>query len=141
MATIVFTSGPLPREAAGTLRTRLAAAHREQPFSALDPRRAARRAATIAEELGLRPTIFRGGLDLEGSEVDHVWVDLEGRVIDLAFPLFVPDFVTLLRRYVAGDADVEDLAVAAAPAGVDQRVLGTFPSPLRYRGAPVWSQR
>lgn len=142
MATIAFQSGPLPRAAAAEeLRCRLHDAHTAQPFSTMDPRNAAHRAADIAEGLGFEVTMYRGGLDLDGSEIDHVWVDLQGRVIDVAFPLFVPDFVSLLRGYVAGDVELDELAVAAEPAGVDLRVLGTFPARVRYRGAPVWSQR
>ena len=141
MAPIAFQSRPLPGEVSPPLRRRLVQAHGSQPFSADDPREAARRAATIAEELGLSVTVYRGALDLAGSEVDHVWVDLNGHVIDVAFPLFVPTFVDGLRRYVVGDIEAAELAAIAASAGVDQRVLGEFPAPLRYRGEPVWSAR
>lgn len=141
MAPIAFQSRPLPGAVSPPLRSRLAQAHGTQPFSADDPRDAARRAVGIAEDLGLEVTVYRGALDLAGAEVDHVWVNLEGHVIDVAFPLFVPAFVEGLRRYVVGDLEVSELAVLAASAGVDQRVLGEFPSPLRYRGEPVWSAR
>ena len=140
MAPTAFRSRPLPR-AVSPLRLRLDEAHREAPFEAVDPREAARRAVKIAESLGLEATVCRGALDLQGSEVDHVWVDVDGCVIDVAFPLFVPRFVDVLRRFVVGDAETADLAEAAAPAGLEQRVLGEFPSPLRYRGEPVWTAR
>jgi hypothetical protein len=141
MAPIAFSSRPLPGAVSPPLRKRLSQAHGSTPFSALDPRDAARRTATIAEALGLEATVYRGALDLHGSEVDHVWVELDGCVVDVAFPLFIPDFVTALRRFVAGDAEAADLDVVASAAGLDHRVLGEFPKPLRYRGEPVWSAR
>ncbi|MPZ73040.1 MAG: hypothetical protein GEU74_07380 [Nitriliruptorales bacterium] len=141
MAPIAFRSQPLPRAASSALRERLSQAHRDDPFSALDPRHAARRTTGIAEDLGLEVMLYRGALDLLGSEIDHVWVDFQGRVIDVAFPLFLPSFVQVLRDYVVGDADAADLDVAASGAGLDERVLGEFPRPLRYRGEPVWSAR
>ena len=141
MATIAFQSQPLPRRVAAALRARLGDAHTSQPFDALDPRQAVRRVVSIAQELGLTPTVVRGGLDLNGTEVDHIWLDVEGRVIDVAFPLFVPSFVVSLRQWVTGEIEGDELAAVAAKAGVEQRVLGEFPSPLRYRGQPVWSSR
>ena len=140
MAPIAFSSRPLP-ETISPLRSRLDEAHRSSPFSAVDPRDAARRTADIAEALGLEATMCRGALDLAGSEIDHVWVDVDGCVIDVAFPLFVPSFIAVLRRFVAGDADGSDLDAAAGSTGLEQRVLGEFPPPLRYRGEPVWSAR
>ena len=141
MASIAFQSQPLPKRVADALRTRLREAHVRQPFDALDPRQGARRVASIAEALGLTPTVVRGGLDLEGTEVDHLWLDVEGRVVDVAFPLFLPSFVVSLRQWVTGEIEGDQLAAVAADAGVEQRVLGEFPSPLRYRGQPVWSAR
>jgi hypothetical protein len=141
MAAIAFQSRPLPDRVATALQQRLGDAHSRQPFSALDPRRAARRVSTIAEQMGLSPTVVRGALDLDGTEVDHLWLDVEGRVVDVAFPLFVPSFVAVLRQWVIGEADGEQLAGAAEDATLEQRVLGEFPPPLRYRGAPVWSAR
>lgn len=141
MAPIAFRSQPLPRAASSVLRERLRRAHHQEPFSALDPRQAARRTSGIAEDLGLEVTLYRGALDLLGSEVDHVWIDFQGRVIDVAFPLFLPTFVQVLRDYVVGEAEATDLDVAASGAGLDERVLGEFPRPLRYRGEPVWSAR
>lgn len=141
MATIAFESKPLPPRMADVLQSRLREAHGDQPFNALDARAAAGRVASITEGLGLTSTVVRGCLDLEGSEVDHLWLDVEGRVVDVAFPLFVPSFVSLLRRWVSGEVEGEQLAAVAAAAGLDQRVLGEFPSPLRYRGEPVWSAR
>jgi len=149
-----FTSRPLPLALDTALRERLVAAHAQSPFSPLDARKAARRAARIAGQVGLSATVFRGGLDLRGVEVDHVWLaavfppgrvaDLQGDgpfVLDAAFPLFSSDFVAALRRYVAGDGTREDLAGAAEDSPVDERVLGVFPSPMRYLGVPVWTER
>lgn len=140
MASVAFRSRPLP-PAVKPLRDRLHRAHVTEPFSAVDPRSAARRAADIAESIGLQATVYRGALDLRGSEVDHVWVELDDRVVDVAFPLFIPAFVDTLRRFVVGDAEAADLDVAAESAGLELRVLGEFPAPLRYRGEPVWSSR
>jgi hypothetical protein len=99
-------------------------------------------------------TVYRGGLDLRGVEIDHVWLaathpdpcapDPQLRtpfVVDVAFPLFVDHFVEVLRRFVAGDATAAELDRAAAGAGVRQRVVGLFPAPVRYLGVPVWSAR
>lgn len=141
METTRFRSQPLPLALGRELRTRIALLHREDPLSAVDARATVRRVAAVAEELGLSTTVYRGGLDLHGWEVDHVWLDVDGRVIDAAFPLFVDRFVDVLRWFVAGDASADDLAVAAADAGVDERVLGVFPSTTGYLGRPVWSQR
>ena len=138
---MAFQSRPLPKRVAAALRARLRDAHGSQPFDALDPRHAARRVVDIAADLGLEPTVVRGSLDLDGTEVDHLWLDVEGRVVDVAFPLFVPTFVLSLRRWVTGDIEGEQLAAVAAGAGVEQRVLGEFPAPVRYRGQPVWTSR
>ncbi len=141
MRTVAFRSQPLPAPTARALRVRLVDEHGREPFSALDARGCVRRVAAIAEELGLRSTVYRGGLDLRGSEVDHLWLDVSGRVVDVAYPLFVEEFVAVLRGYVAGDAGPGDIASAAALAGVDERVVGEFPAALAYRGTPVWSAR
>ncbi|MEX2620621.1 MAG: hypothetical protein WD250_10410 [Egibacteraceae bacterium] len=139
MSVTRFHSQPLPRELDRELRRRLVAAHREDPL-AVDARRTVRRVAALAADLGMAVTVYRGGLDLHGSEVDHVWLDVDGRVIDAAFPLFVDRFVEVLRRFVAGDASAEELAAAAAGASVEERVLGLFPTRTGYLGRPVWSQ-
>jgi hypothetical protein len=143
--TTVFAPRPLPAPLAEQITARLAAAHAAEPFATSDPRPTVQRVAALLGELGATATAYRGGLDLAGSEVDHVWLRVEGDggpcVVDLAFPLHDPDFVDLLRRYVAGDAGAEALDRAGCAVGVEARVLGTFPHPLRYLGAPVWSAR
>lgn len=137
-----FRSQPLPSPFDGLLRRRLAAVHRADPLSAIDPRATVRRVAAVAEDIGgLHVTVYRGGLDLGGSEVDHVWLDVEGRVVDAAFPLFVDEFVDVLRRFVAGDASGDDLDAVAVHASLEERVLGLFPVTAGYRGQPVWAHR
>jgi len=141
VAHTIFASAPLPPSLAGALRARLAASHAQRPFSPLDAREAARRCAAILTDLGVRAVVYRGGLDLRGAEIDHLWVAVDGAVVlDAAFPLHSPAFVEVLRRFVAGDAEPQELD-AAAPDGLDARVLGVIPTPMSYRGAPVWSAR
>jgi hypothetical protein len=130
------------------LAARVSAAHAAMPFTPLDPRGAVRRVAALLDDLALRSTVFRGGLDLRGAEVDHVWLAVAGEaedgppwVVDLAFPLFDDAFVAVLRRFVAGDAEAAELDAAGLAAGIEARVIGSFPDPMRYRGRPVWSER
>ena len=141
MRPTMFEPQPLPRDVDTDLRFRLRRAHADEPFSTADPRDTTRRVADIAAALGLSTTMYRGGVDLRGTEVDHVWLDVGGRVVDAAFPLFRHDFVSVLRQFVAGDVSADVLESSAAGAGVDQRVLGLFPAPIRYLGAPIWSSR
>lgn len=141
MPTTRFRSRPLPGGLGDELRRRLAAAHTAEPLSAVDARATVRRVASLADGLGLRATVYRGGLGLRGSEVDHVWLDIDGRVVDAAFPLFVEGFVEVLRRFVAGDAEPHEIAAAAVNATIEERVLGLFPASANYLGQPVWSQR
>jgi hypothetical protein len=141
----VFQSQALPEPLAATVRARLEAAHAAAPFTPVDPRSTVRRVVDALADLPLDLTVYRGGVDLRGSEVDHVWLAVSaatGRyVVDAAFPLFVDAFVDTLRRFVAGDASTSDLAATAATTGVDDRILGLFPRPIAYRGAPIWAER
>ena len=137
----VFRSQALPDDLAASVRDRLVALTAEQPFSPLDARDAVSRLGRGLAGLGVPTTVYRGALDLRGTEVDHLWLDLEGHVVDVAFPLFLTDFVDALRAFVAGDADAHDLVRAAAAARLEDLVLGQFPTTLRYLGAPVWSAR
>lgn len=134
-----FDSLALPPAVRADVRARLRRAHGLKPFSATDPRDTVRRVTCIAADLGLTATVYRGVVDLRGAEVDHVWVDVHGRVVDAAFPLLERDFVEQLRRFVAGDLGAGDLARAAEGLEMDARVLGEFPEPIRYLGRPVWS--
>jgi hypothetical protein len=128
-----------------TVRGLLADAHRHQPFSPLDARLSARRAAALIAEAGVETTLYRGGLYLRGVEADHVWLaasaDGEAFVVDTAFPLFSPAFREQLRRFVCGDSSREELAAAAEGSELDDRILGVFPAPVAYLGSPVWSAR
>jgi hypothetical protein len=148
----VFQSCEPPKGLGAALRERLTAAHADSPFSPLDIRSAVRRAAAVAADLGCSVTTYRGGLDLRGVEVDHLWLaavpgpedvndPIAPFVLDPAFPVFDDRFLTALRRFVAGDGSSEELAEAAAGCCLDDRVLGVIPFPRRYRGRPVWSQR
>jgi hypothetical protein len=158
MKAIVFESRPLPSPLAEAVLERLERAHRQEPFSAVNPRGTVHRVAKIVSELGVSVTVYRGGLDLRGVEIDHLWLAavtefseaspqalswLPGTplVLDVAFPLFAEHFVEMLRRFVAGDATPAELDEIASGAGVRQRVVGLFPEPVRYLGAPVWSTR
>ncbi|MBA2576360.1 MAG: hypothetical protein H0V05_06905 [Euzebyaceae bacterium] len=141
MEATVFESRPLPVRLDRDLRDRLETAHRDEPFSAIDARATVRRVAGLVAGLGAATTVYRGGLDLRGIEVDHLWLALEGRVLDAAFPLFVDEFVLALRGFVSGDVAAEELGAAADQAGMAHRVLGRFPAPVRYLGMPVWAAR
>jgi hypothetical protein len=116
-------------------------AHAQEPFSPLRPRAAARRVGALASEIGMSAHLYRGGVELTGIEVDHVWLAVDNLVIDLAFPLFAPDFRSLLPRFVAGEIEAVELEQAAASAGIDKRVLGVLPPRVRYVGRPVWAER
>lgn len=144
----VFAPHPLPPELAARVTNRVQDAHDREPFSPLDPRAAVRRLAGLLTDLGLHSAVFRGGLDLQGAEVDHVWLavgEVEGAVpvsvLDLAFPLYDARFVGVLRRFVAGDAEPGELDEAARVAGIEARVIGAFPALMSYRGQPVWAER
>jgi hypothetical protein len=116
-------------------------AHAQEPFSPLRPRAAARRVGALASEIGMPAHLYRGGVELTGTEVDHVWLAVNDLVIDLAFPLFADTFRSLLPRFVAGEIEAVELEQAAAMAGIDDRVLGVLPPRVRYVGRPVWAER
>lgn len=141
MLTRSFVSRDLPQPGGHALRTLLARAHELEPFSPVRPRATARRVGALATGVGLAARLYRGGVELNGVEVDHVWLGVEDTVIDLAFPLFMPDFRSLLPRFVAGEIEPEDLETAAATSGIEHRVLGLLPPRIRYVGHPVWAER
>jgi hypothetical protein len=144
-----FRSRPLPHPFADVILDRLEREHRKEPFSVLDPRQVVHRVARIIGELGVTAIVYRGGLDLRGAEVDHLWLAASHPdpdphapfVVDVAFPLFADRFVEVLRRFVAGDATAAELEAATAGTCVRHRVVGVFPEPVRYMGTPVWSHR
>jgi hypothetical protein len=138
-----FDPRPLPAVLSQRLLARIDAAHRAQPFSVTDVRATVRRMVDVLAELGLEGTVYRGGLDLRGAEVDHVWLALprpddSATVLDVAFPLMDGDFVDVLRRFVAGDATTAQLEAAGLRARISARVLGDFPMRMRYVGRPLW---
>lgn len=131
----------LPAGAGARLRASLAREHRSRPFSPTDTREAARRVLTVAEALGLRGHIARGGLDVGGAELDHVWAVVEWHVVDVTLPVLARDFVALLRGFVAGDVDPDDLEDAAGMWAFEWRVVGDVPVGCRYLGTPILSHR
>lgn len=131
----------LPTADAARLRASLVREHRRRPFGPDDVREAARRALAVAEDLGLRGHIARGGLDLGGAELDHVWAVVDAHVVDVTLPVLARDFVTLLRGYVAGDVARDELAAAAAAWTLEWRVVGDVPAGCRYLGGPILSHR
>ena len=141
MLTRRFVSRDLPQPGGGALRTLLARAHEVEPFSPVRPRAGARRVGALATGVGLAARLYRGGVELNGVEIDHVWLGVDDIVIDVAFPLFTADFRSLLPRFVAGEIEAEDLEMAAALCGIEHRVLGVLPPRTRYVGQPVWAER
>jgi hypothetical protein len=149
MTTTVFEPRPLPERVARAVRVRIARVHASRPLSTVDPRETIRRVRLALDGLPLELDVYRGGLDLRGAEVDHIWLAVRTRddppeeayVLDAAFPLFHERFVTTLRRFVAGDAGADDLVAAARETGIDERVIGLYPDPMRYRGNPLWASR
>lgn len=147
MTSTTFRSRPLPAALDEALRGAVGRAHAARPLSPVDPREAARRLAPVLGELGIVAVVYRGGVDLQGAEVDHVWLTVrpddgaEGYVLDPVLPLFHPEFVVVLRAFVAGEATPAQLEAAASGRPVDERVLGVIPPPVRYCGAPVWYGR
>lgn len=134
-------SRELPQPGGHALRTLLTRAHELEPFSPVRPRATARRVGALATGVGLAARLYRGGVELNGVEVDHVWLGVDDIVIDVAFPLFMPEFRSLLPRFVAGEVEPEDLETAAAKSGIEHRVLGLLPPKTRYVGQPVWAER
>ncbi len=136
-----YVPGVLPAPAGPRLRSLLAREHGRDPFTPRDVRGAAQRVRTVAARLGLGCDVVRGGVDVGGAELDHVWAVVAGHVVDLSLPLRSDSFAEVLRAYVAGDVSDDDLDRTAHGYSFEWRVLGEFPDRLRYVGTPVWSQR
>jgi hypothetical protein len=136
-------SGPrrFPLEPGSRLRAGLAREHRRQPFRPGDVRDAARRALAVAESLGLSGHLARGGLDVGGAELDHVWAVVSDRVVDVTLPVLAQDFLVLLRGYVAGDVPAAVLDDVATAYTLEWRVVGDVPTGCRYLGAPILCHR
>ena len=131
----------LPAATAARLRAGLAREHRRRPFGPHDVRDAARRVLAVAEDVGLDGHIARGGLDLGGAELDHVWAVVDAHVVDVSLPVLARDFVVVLRGYVAGDVEPHEIEEAAAAWALEWRVVGEVPVGCRYLGSPILSHR
>lgn len=136
-----FRPARVPAPRGPSLLSALAREHARWPFSPTDVRDAARRIVAVLGAEGADCVTVRGGLDVGGAELDHVWVVADGFVVDMALPVRSARFVDALRAFVAGDLEVGDLERVAHGYPLDRRVLGDFPSELRYVGRPVFSQR
>lgn len=137
-----FRPAPFPAEVSARLRAALAWSHADRPFGPADVRDAASRVRTVAERLGLEAVVVRGGLDVGGAELDHVWVAVDGRVVDVALPVISSSFTAVLRAYVAGEVATGELDRVAHGYALTWRVVGEFPDgDLRYVGRPVWHDR
>jgi hypothetical protein len=119
----------------------LASEHADRPFLPSEPREAARRVLEVAGSLGLSVHVARGGLDVGGAELDHLWAVVDDRVVDVSLPLGARPFRQVLRAYVAGDLSASRLVAAAADWTLEWRVIGEVPPGCRYRGAPVLAHR
>lgn len=133
-----FAPAPFPARVRSRLVEVLTELHAEDPFGPQDVRATARRVVDAAEAVGLEPTIVRGGVDVGGAELDHVFVVVAERVVDVALPVLAAPFTEVVRAWVAGDLDLAELVAEAARHGLEDRVVGEYPAPLRYHGAPLW---
>lgn len=136
-----YPSGALPVPTGPRLRSALAREHARDPFTPRDVRAAAARVQAVAEQLGVEVDLVRGGVDVGGAELDHVWAVVVGHVVDVTMPLRSAAFTDVLRAYVAGDVDDDELDHAAHGYAFEWRIVGEFPDGLRYVGLPVWGQR
>lgn len=136
-----YRSGALPVPTGPRLRSALAREHAREPFTPRDARSAVARVKEEADRLGAEVDVVRGGVDVGGAELDHVWAVVAGHVVDVTLPLRSDVFADVLRAYVAGDVDEDELDLAAHGYTFEWRVMGEFPAHLRYVGLPVWGQR
>ena len=137
---VVYDPVPFPSSVHATLVETLERLHRAEPFGPLDVRATARRVVDAAAAIGLEPMMVRGRVDVGGAELDHVFVVADDRVVDLALPVRAPTFAQFVRAWVAGDLDHQELVEAAAEHGIEDRVVGEYPAPVCYRGAPLWGR-
>ena len=131
----------LPSATAARLRAGLVREHRRRPVGPADVRDAARRVLVVAEQVGLQGPVARGGLDVGGAELDHVWAVVDAHVVDVSLPVLARDFVVVLRGYVAGDVESREIEEAAAAWALEWRVVGEVPVGCRYLGRPILSHR
>lgn len=137
---VTYEPAPLPTEVRGELVTTLEGLHQEEPFGPQDVRATARRVVDAAAAIGLEPMMVRGRVDVGGAELDHVFVVVAERVVDVALPVRAPSFTGAVRAWVAGDLDLQELVARASRHGLEDRVFGDYPEPLCYRGAPLWGR-
>lgn len=136
-----WPSGRFEAAIGDRLRSGLVREHDRAPFRTCDVRDAARRVVDVAMDLGLDAQVVRGGLDLHGAELDHVWAIVGDRVVDVALPMNAAPFVAALRAFVAGDLAEHELEEAAHSHAFSSRVVGEYPSACRYLGLPVFGSR
>ena len=134
-----FTPSSFPSPTGPRLRAALAQAHGREPFRPNAVRPAAQRVLEIAHSLGLDAFVVRGGLDVGGAELDHVWAVVDGRVVDVTMPVISEVFGEALRAYVAGDVEAAELDRIAHGYTIEWRVMGEFPERLCYVGLPLWA--
>lgn len=137
---ITFAPAPFPRPLRDELVDTLRLLHESEPFGPYDVRATARRVVDAAAELGLEPMMVRGRVDVGGAELDHVFVVVDERVVDVALPVRARSFAGTVRAWVAGDLDLQELVERAARHGLEDRVVGDYPDQLRYTGAPLWGR-
>lgn len=133
-----FGPAPLAAGTRSTIVDALSVAHAASPFLPTEARSVAHRVAGVAAAAGIEAQVLRGTLDVGGAELDHLFVVVDGCVVDAAMPVNDEGFLAVVRAWVAGDEPAAALAAAAAPLDLAARVVGTFPRSLRYRGAPLW---
>lgn len=136
-----FRPEAFPSPVGSRLRSALVREHGRHPFTPRDVRDAARRVVDVAGRLRLNAVVVRGGVDVGGAELDHVWAVVDGRVVDMTLPLRSGAFLSMLRAYVAGDLSGEHLDRVVHGYTLEWRVVGEFPADVRYVGAPIWLRR
>ncbi len=138
---VSWPSRRFDEQGGASLRSGLAHEHARRPFRPRDVRDAARRVVLVARQQGLPAQVVRGGLDLVGAELDHVWAVVDDRVVDVALPVNSSVFVAALRAFVAGDLEEVDLDRSAHGYDFSWRVVGEYPDDVRYIGLPVFGGR
>lgn len=137
---VTYAPAPFPTRMHDELVTALEELHDAEPFGPQDVRATARRVVDAAAAIGLEPMMVRGRVDVGGAELDHVFVVVTERVVDVALPVRAPGFAGAVRAWVAGDLDLQELVARASRHGLEDRVLGEYPDRLCYRGAPLWGR-
>lgn len=137
---ITYAPVPFPAAVRAELVETLYVLHQADPFGPYDVRATARRVVDAVTPLGLEPMMVRGRVDVGGAELDHVFVVVDDRVVDVALPVRARSFAEAVRAWVAGDLDLQELVERADRYGLEDRVVGEYPDGLRYTGAPLWGR-